>query len=57
MFITGLIIFFGIHLVPFFPKTKTSLRTRFGENPYMGTFFTYKLNWINNDYIWLRKQN
>lgn len=38
MFIIGLIIFFGIHLVPFFPKTKTSLRTRFGENPYMGTF-------------------
>ena len=38
MFITGLIIFFGIHLVPFFPITKTSLRTSFGENPYMGTF-------------------
>ena len=38
MFITGIIIFFGIHLVPFFPKTKSILRTRLGENPYMGTF-------------------
>jgi uncharacterized membrane protein len=38
MFATGLIIFFGIHLVPFFPRTKSILRTRLGENPYMGTF-------------------
>ena len=38
MFATGLIIFFGIHLVPFFPKTKSALYSRLGENPYMGTF-------------------
>ena len=38
MFVSGLIIFFGIHLVPFFPKTKNALHLRMGENPYMGTF-------------------
>ena len=38
MFISGLIVFFGIHLVPFFPKTKNALHSRMGENPYMGTF-------------------
>ena len=38
MFVSGLIIFFGIHLVPFFPKTKNALHSRMGENPYMGTF-------------------
>ena len=36
--LSNLIIFFGIHLVPFFPKTKNALHSRMGENPYMGTF-------------------
>jgi len=38
VFTIGLIIFFGIHLVPFFPKAKSVLHSRLGENPYMGTF-------------------
>ncbi len=38
MFITGILIFFGIHLVPFFPKVKNVLRSRVGENSYMGIF-------------------
>ena len=38
MFITGIIIFFGIHLFPFFSKAKHILRSRLGENSYMGIF-------------------
>ena len=38
IFITGIIIFFGIHLVPFFSKAKRVLRSRLGENSYKGIF-------------------
>jgi len=36
--ILGLVIFFGVHFVPFFPGYRNSLRERLGENQYKGVF-------------------
>jgi uncharacterized membrane protein len=38
MFYSGLIIFFGIHLVPLFRKLRVFLKEKLGEGPYMGLF-------------------
>ncbi|MCH8894631.1 MAG: NnrU family protein [Proteobacteria bacterium] len=36
--ITGLVLFFGVHLVPFFPTFRNSLYERLGEKRYKGGF-------------------
>lgn len=38
MFKAGVIIFFGVHLIPFFTNLKSFFQTKLGENPYMGIF-------------------
>ena len=38
MFKAGVIIFFGVHLIPFFTNLKSFLQTKLGENPYKGIF-------------------
>ena len=38
MFYSGIIIFFGIHLVPLIGKLKFFLKDKLGEGPYMGLF-------------------
>ena len=38
MFKAGIIIFFGVHLIPFFTNLKSFLQTKLGENPYKGIF-------------------
>ena len=36
--IAGLIVFFGMHVVPMFPEFKGSLQSRFGEMPFKGIY-------------------
>ena len=43
MFYSGLIIFFGVHLIPLNTKLKESLKKRLGENTYMGSFSAISL--------------
>tara|TARA_B100001765_G_scaffold192344_1_gene140094 strand:- start:395 stop:937 length:543 start_codon:yes stop_codon:yes gene_type:complete len=38
MFYSGIIIFFGVHLIPLNNKLKEFLKNRFGENIYLGSF-------------------
>lgn len=38
LYILGLVLFLGVHLVPTFPATHANLRLRFGENAYKGLF-------------------
>ena len=43
MFYSGIIIFFGIHLVPLIGKLKFLLKDKLGEGPYMGLFSVVSL--------------
>ena len=43
MFYSGIIIFFGIHLVPLITKLKDFLKNRLGEGVYMGIFSSISL--------------
>ena len=38
MFKAGVIIFFGVHLIPFFSDLKRFLQDKLGSNPYKGVF-------------------
>jgi|TARA_B100001013_G_C24611845_1_gene443526 uncharacterized membrane protein len=46
MFYSGVIIFFGIHLVPLIGKLRVLLKDRLGEGPYMGLFSLISLTGI-----------
>jgi uncharacterized membrane protein len=43
LLILGLILFLGAHVVPTFPKTRASLRMRFGDGAYKGLFSVVSL--------------
>ncbi|MBX9740563.1 MAG: NnrU family protein [Beijerinckiaceae bacterium] len=38
LYLLGLVLFLGVHLVPTFPGLRADLRLRFGEMPYKGLF-------------------
>jgi uncharacterized membrane protein len=44
MLIAGLILFFGMHVVPMFPELKGSLQSRFGEMPFKGIYSLISLS-------------
>ena len=46
MFYSGIIIFFGIHLVPLVSKLRLFLKDRLGEGPYMGLYSIISLTGI-----------
>jgi len=46
MFYSGIIIFFGIHLVPLISKLRLFLKDRLGEGPYMGLYSIISLTGI-----------
>ena len=46
MFYSGIIIFFGIHLVPLITKLRLFLKDRLGEGPYMGLYSIISLTGI-----------
>ncbi len=46
MFYSGIIIFFGIHLVPLISKLRLFLKDRLGEGPYMGLYSVISLTGI-----------
>ena len=46
MFYSGIIIFFGIHLVPLITKLRLFLKDRLGEGPYMGLYSVISLTGI-----------
>ena len=47
MFYSGIIIFFGIHLVPLITKLRLFLKDRLGEGPYMGLYSIISLTGIS----------
>ena len=47
MFYSGIIIFFGIHLVPLISKLRLFLKDRLGEGPYMGLYSIISLTGIS----------
>ena len=47
MFYSGIIIFFGIHLVPLITKLRLFLKDRLGEGPYMGLYSVISLTGIS----------
>ena len=47
MFYSGIIIFFGIHLVPLVSKLRLFLKDRLGEGPYMGLYSVISLTGIS----------
>jgi len=46
MFYSGIILFFGVHLVPLNKNLKTIVRTRLGEGTYLGLFSFFSLTGI-----------
>ena len=46
MFYSGIIIFFGVHLVPLITKLRLFLKDRLGEGPYMGLYSIISLTGI-----------
>ena len=46
MFYSGIIIFFGVHLVPLITRLRLFLKDRLGEGSYMGLFSIVSLTGI-----------